>query len=76
MKHYLVIRGTRANQKDLRVGEVIELDDRTARILIDCGKIVPHQVAIEPEIVTSAVDDIVNRDPVIKRRGRKPKYGV
>lgn len=71
MKHYLVIRGTRADGRDLTVGQVVELDDRTARTLIECNKVVPHEV-----IVTNSVEEIEHRDPVIKRRGRKPKYGV
>lgn len=74
MKKYLVIRGTRANGQDLPVGEVVDLDDRTARILLDYGKITPY--AEREEIVYAEPVEIVNRDPVVKRRGRKPKYGV
>lgn len=76
MKHYLVIRGTRANQTDLRAGEIIELDDRLARTLMECGKVVPHEMVNDIELTTNVVDDIIHRDPVIKRRGRKPKNGV
>lgn len=68
---YKCIRGVVTSNGAVSAGEVVELNDREAAVLMAHGKLVPHH---EEEIVINHVDDIIHRDPVPARRGRKPKY--
>ncbi len=70
---YRVLKNTVANGERVQAGDIIDIGVSEAAILMGYGRIVPHH---EAEITTSVVDDIQHGDPVIKRRGRKPKNGL
>ena len=68
---YKCIRGVVTSNGAVSAGEVVELNDREASVLMAHGKIVPHH---EEKVSISYAEEVVHRDPVPARRGRKPKY--
>lgn len=62
------IRGVVSSKGALSVGDLVELPDHEAAVLMAEGKLVPHD---EPVIRVAEAPVIENRDPVV-RRGRKP----
>ena len=68
---YKCIRGVVTSNGAVNAGDVIELNEREAAVLMAHGKLIPHH---EDEISISYAEEVVHRDPVPARRGRKPKY--
>lgn len=66
---YKILKNTVANGQPVRAGDVVELGQREANVLMGYGRVAPYH---EEEITTNVVEDIIHRDPVVKR-GRKPK---
>ncbi len=71
---YRVLKNTVVGGVPVKAGAILEIGQGEALALMGYGRIVLHHD--EPEITTNVVDDIQHRDPVIKRRGRKPKNGL
>jgi hypothetical protein len=69
---YRILKNTVANGQRVQAGDIIDLDQREASILMGYGRVAPHN---EEVITTNVVEDIIHRDPVVKR-GRKPKNGL
>lgn len=67
---FRILRGFIHNAVECAAGDIVEFAAHEAARYMEYGKIVPHD---ESEIVTNAVDDLENADPVISNRGRKPK---
>lgn len=65
---YRVLKNTVADGERVSAGQIIEISQREANILMGYGRIVPYN---EEMITTNVVEDVIHRDPV--RRGRKPK---
>jgi len=66
---YKCIRGVVTSNGSVAVGDVIDLPDYEAKVLMAQGKLVPHH---EEEIRTTAVEEVVTQTP---RRGRKSRNG-
>ena len=70
--NYKVLKNTVAGGRSVRAGEIIELSQSEAHVLMGYGRVAPHH---EEAITTNVVEDIVHRDPVVApRKGRKPKH--
>lgn len=68
---YRVLKNTVAGGQPVKAGEIVELSNYEAHVLMGYGRVAPHH---EEAITTNVVDDVIHRDPVIApRRGRKPK---
>lgn len=68
---YKVLKNTVAGGQPVKAGDIVELSNREAHVLMGYGRVAPHH---EEAITTNVVEDVIHRDPVIApRRGRKPK---
>jgi hypothetical protein len=65
---YRVLKNTIADGKPVRAGEIIELSQSEARTLMGYGRAVPHHEDVR---TTNVVEDVVHRDPVSKRGGKR-----